>query len=106
MTSAAYLEPVQIVALCADVGDDAGGQNEELHHLQGLLLTQRQGISAGLISALHHRWLEYRTDGSLFLKPLFYSPVTTQQQVFTKKFWTLNCGFYLLKFLLCACVDC
>ena len=36
MTSAAYLEPVQIVALCADVGDDAGGQNEELHHLQGL----------------------------------------------------------------------
>ena len=34
-----YLEPVEHVALCADAGDDAGGKNEKLHHLQGLLLS-------------------------------------------------------------------
>ena len=36
---AQYLEPVEDVAVGADADDDAGGQNEELHHLQGLLLS-------------------------------------------------------------------
>ena len=36
---AQYLEPVEDVAVGADASDDAGGQNEELHHLQGLLLS-------------------------------------------------------------------
>ena len=50
---AQYLEPVEDVAVGADADDDAGGQNEELHHLQGLLLAQRC-LMPGLISALHH----------------------------------------------------
>ena len=46
---AQYLEPVEDVAVGADADDDAGGQNEELHHLQGLLLSSatRTGNSCG-----------------------------------------------------------
>ena len=52
-TSSPYHESIKVTAVCTDAGDDAGGQNEELHHLQGLLLAQRC-LMPGLISALHH----------------------------------------------------